>query len=362
MVPAIRAMQQQWPDAHMTWIVGRAEHSLLSGLNGVELVVYDKSTGLKGMYALWRRLSKTRFDILVHAQQSIRASILSLGLKARVRLGYDAARAKDHQTWFTNSRLAPNPKAHVLASFVDFARALGVDEHLLIRDKLTWNVPVPDDAFEEVACITGGARYLVLSPCATPRRRNYRNWTAEGYAAAIDHAYRQHGLVTVLSGSLRDEEQAMIAEIIAQTRCLRDARGDENIGAPIDASGRTSLKGLLALIRHARAVIAPDSGPVHMANALGTPVLGLFATTNPDRAAPYLWRDYVVNRYPDAVVTYMGKALDEITWGARVRHPDAMRLITVDDVTSHLDRLLAATAIRDLDDRPLFGKDIPRIA
>ena len=358
-VPAIRAMQHQWPDARITWIVGRAEHSLLSGLDGVELAVYDKSTGLKGMYALWRQLSKTRFDVLVHAQQSIRASILSLGLKARVRLGYDPARAKDHQTWFTNCKLAPHPEAHVLASFVDFARALGVSDDYTTRDSLEWRIPIPDSAFTEAAEITEGVRYMVLSPCATPRRRNYRNWTAEGYAAVVDYAYRQHGLVTVLTGGRRDEEQAMIADIMERTRQLRAEQGSEE-GGPIDASGKTSLKGLLALIRRARAVIAPDSGPVHMANALGTPVLGLFATTNPDRAAPYLWRDYVVNRYPDAVTRYMHSTLDDITWGARVRHPDAMQLITVNDVTSHLDRLLNVTAVRDHDDRPLFGKDIPR--
>ena len=357
LVPAVRAMQQQWPNARITWIVGRAEHRLLSGLDGVELRVYDKSTGLKGMYALWRQLSTTHFDVLVHAQQSLRASFLSLGLKAHVRLGYDAERAKDHQTWFTNRRLAPRPRAHVLTSFLDFARALGVDEQRLARDQLMWNIPIPDEAYAEAMQITQGAHYMVVSPCATPRRRNYRNWTAAGYAAAINYAYRQHGLVTVLSGGRRDEEQAMVAEIMALVRRHRESQSDD--GMPIDALGRTSLKGLLALIRRARIVIAPDSGPVHMANALGTPVLGLFATTNPDRAAPYLWRDYVVNRYPDAVAAYGGgRTVDEMRWGARVRHPNAMQLITVDDVTSQLERLLAATALRDQGDQALFGHDI----
>ena len=112
----------------------------------------------------------------------------------------------------------------------------------------------------------------------------------------------------------------------------------------IDAIGRTSLKGLLALLDRARVVIAPDSGPVHMANALGTPTLGLYATTNPDRAAPYLWRDHVVNRYPDAVRCYLKKPIEAVNWGTRVRHADAMALITLDDVVEHLDRLIAATS------------------
>lgn len=360
LVPAVRALQQQWPNARITWIVGGAEHSLLSGMDGVELVTYDKSTGLKGMYTLWRRFASIRFDILLHAQQSIRASMLSLGLKARIRLGYDAARAKDHQSWFTNHKLPPHPEAHVLASFLDFARETGVAPERLTRDALTWGIPIPDAAFEEAATFIQSHSVMVLSPCATPRRRNFRNWTAEGYAAVIEYAYRQHGLVTLLTGGNSPVEQAMVADILAHWRRQREQTGQSlHEGEPISTLGRTSLKGLLALIRRARVVIAPDSGPVHMANALGTPVLGLFATTNPDRAAPYLWRDYVVNRYPDAVAAYMQAPMTSITWGARVRHPDAMALITVEDVTSHLDRLLAATAIRDQDDRPLFGADIP---
>lgn len=361
LIPTVRALQYQWPNARITWIVGGAEHSLLSGMDGVELVTYDKSTGLKGMYTLWRRFASIRFDILLHAQQSLRASMLSLGLKTRIRLGYDAERAKDHQTWFTNHKLAPHPQAHVLSSFLDFAHAVGVSPERLTREALTWDIPIPASAFDEAKTIIQGRRVMILSPCATPRRRNFRNWTAAGYAAVIEHAYRQHGLITLLTGGSRAVEQEMVADIMAQCQRLREQAGCGDEGAPINTLGKTSLKGLLAMIHQARVVIAPDSGPVHMANALGTPVLGLFATTNPDRAAPYLWRDYVVNRYPDAVRTYLGCSLDDIPWGTRVRHPEAMALITVDDVTTHLDRLLAATSPRDYGDRPMFGADIPPI-
>ena len=325
LVPTVRALQRQWPDARITWIIGKAEHSLLVGLSGVEFVVYDKASGLAGMRQLWRDLRDTRFDVLLHMQQALRASVLSLGLKAKVRVGYDKARAKDAQHWFTHRQLAPHAQAHVLESFLDFARLLGVEDL-----SLHWDMPVPDTAFEEAGALTGKANYLLMSPCANPRLRNFRNWSAEGYAAVIEHAWKQHGLKTVLTGGGSTQERE-IGERIA---------GLSQPEAVIDAIGGTSLKGLLALIARAQAVIAPDSGPVHMANAMGTPVVGLFATTNPDRAAPYLWRDYVVNRYPDAVRTYLHQEPDAITWGQRVRHPDAMSLIRVDDVVERLDVLL----------------------
>ncbi|WP_110669579.1 glycosyltransferase family 9 protein [Salinicola halophilus] len=330
LVPTVRALQRQWPEARITWIVGKTEAALLEGLSGVEFKVYDKATGVKGMRALWRELADTRFDVLLHMQQAIRASVLSLGLKCGVRIGYDKARAKDWQHWFTQRQLAPHPRAHVLESFMDFARALGVED-----TRLEWSLPIPEAAYAEARRLTGDAAYLVISPCANPRLRNFRNWSAEGYAAVIEHAWHRHGLKTVMSGGGSPQEREMGEQI----RRLCPAEIEIN-----DAIGRTSLKGLLALLDRARAVIAPDSGPVHMANALATPTLGLYATTNPSRAAPYCWREHVVDRYPDAVAHYLQKPPESVTWGTRVRHSDAMSLITLDDVVGHLDALLAATA------------------
>lgn len=337
LVPTVRALQRQWPEARITWIIGKGEHSLLAGLSGVEFVVYDKTTGLAGMRALWRRLADTRFDVLLHMQQALRASVLSLGLKADVRVGYDKARAKDAQHWFTHRQLAPHPRAHVLESFLDFARLLGVEDL-----SLAWDLPIPDAAREEAAALTGEAPYLLMSPCANPRLRNYRNWSAEGYAAVIEHAWVQHGLTTVLTGGGSTQEREMGSRI--------QALGQP--GAVIDAIGNTSLKGLLALIARARAVVAPDSGPVHMANALATPVVGLYATTNLDRAGPYCWRDYVVNRYPDAVREFLHEDPATIAWGQRVRHPDAMSLIRADDVIACLEAVLAASPTRKETESP----------
>ncbi|MGM0701816.1 MAG: glycosyltransferase family 9 protein [Pseudomonadota bacterium] len=332
LVPTVRALQRQWPEARITWIIGKTEYSLLTGLSGVEFVVYDKAEGLAGMRELWRELAETRFDVLLHMQQALRASVLSLGLKADVRVGFDKARAKDAQHWFTQRHLAPHPRAHVLESFLDFARLLGVEDL-----SLDWNLPVPENAAAEAASLSGEAPYLLLSPCANPRLRNFRNWSAEGYAAVIEHAWVQHGLKALLTGGGSTAEREMGERI--RKLCRPEA--------VVDAIGRSSLKGLLALIQGARAVVAPDSGPVHMANALGTPVVGLYATTNPDRAAPYQWRDYVVDRYPDAVWTYLYKEPEAIPWGQRVRHPDAMSLIHAEDVIAQLDRLLAARKVTE---------------
>ena len=74
---------------------------------------------------------------------------------------------------------------------------------------------------------------------------------------------------------------------------------------------------------------------------VGTPVIGLYATSNPARTGPYLSRDLTVNRYEEAVRQYIGKDSAELRWGARVRHPDAMQLITIDDVKGKIDEFMA---------------------
>ena len=325
LVPTVRALQRQWPEARITWIIGKGEYSLLAGLSGVEFIVYDKSTGLAGMRALWRQLADTRFDVLLHMQQALRASVLSLGLKADVRVGFDRDRAKDRQYWFTHRQIDPRPRAHVLESFIDFARLLGVED-----TSLHWDLPIPGQAYEEARRHTGDARYMLISPCANPRLRNFRNWSAEGYAAVVEHVFVQYGLKTVMTGGGSTQEREMGQRI--KTLCQPEA--------VIDAIGATSLKGLLALIDRAQVVVGPDSGPVHMANAVNTPVVGLYATTNPDRAAPYLWREQVVNRYPQAVKGFLHEDPETINWGRRVRHPEAMSLICAEDVIDHLDALL----------------------
>jgi len=110
---------------------------------------------------------------------------------------------------------------------------------------------------------------------------------------------------------------------------------------PQNLIGQTNLKQLLALLERGTVVISPDSGPAHMATCVGTPVIGLYATSNPLRTGPYLSQRWVINKYPEAVRADGGKSVDEVSWGQRVRRPDAMDLITVGDVTNKLTELLA---------------------
>jgi len=109
---------------------------------------------------------------------------------------------------------------------------------------------------------------------------------------------------------------------------------------PLNLIGKTSIPELLSIIKTAEFMISPDSGPAHMATAMNTAVIGLYATTNPDRARPYLSSEWTVNRYPQAVNKKYGKNSNHISWGARVKDLWAMELITFDDVKLVVDNFI----------------------
>lgn len=321
-LPIVRTIQRAWPRTRLTWIIGRTEHALVGDVPGVEFIVHDKASGAAGYRALARRLRGRRFDALLHMQLSLRASLASLCPTSPIRLGFDRARARELQWLFTNRRIAARRREHVQDSFFGFTEALGIRERVL-----RWDIPIPAEAHAAAAALLGDDRpFLVISPCSN---MSYRNWHAAGYAAVADHAAERHRLRVVLTGGASAVERDYARAIAAQARCR-----------PLDLVGRTNLKELLAVLARATAVVAPDSGPAHMATAAGTPVIGLYACTNPDRARPYLSADYTVNKYPEAVAAKYNRTVDEVPWGTRVRDPGTMERITAADVTARLDGLM----------------------
>jgi heptosyltransferase I len=123
----------------------------------------------------------------------------------------------------------------------------------------------------------------------------------------------------------------------AAERSLGDAILARMETAPLDLIGKDTLKRALALYRRAALVLTPDSGPMHMANAVGARVLGLHAASNPARSGPYSDRRWCVDRYDDAARNYLHKPATELPWGTKIEYPGVMDLVTVDDVIERLE-------------------------
>ena len=326
-VPLVHTLQSAWPETRLTWVIGKGERRLLDGLAGVEFVEYDKKSGLGGMLSLSRRLRRETgnapFDALLQMQVAARANVLSAFIPARIRVGYDRARSKDGHGLFINRRIADRPGIHVLDAIGSFCEPLG-----LRQDRVRWDLPVPADArtWANAQWPDDGIPTLVVSPCSSHVRRN---WYADRYAAVADHAM-DHGWRVVLCGGRSELERGTADAIIAAMR-----------GTPLDLVGKDTLKQLPALLERAAMVMTPDSGPMHIANAMGTKVLGLHAASNPARSGPYSDRRYCVDRYDDAARRYLGKPAAELKWGSKIEHDGVMELVTVDDAIAAFERYRA---------------------
>lgn len=321
-LPVIRTLQHAWPEARFTWVIGNLEAKLLGQVPGIEFITFDKRHGLAELRRVRTAMRGRRFDLLLHMQLALRASVLSMTIPARVKLGFDRARARELQWLFTTHRIAAREREHVMDSFFGFAAALGAHDRIL-----RWDIPIPQDARVYAAeLIAARAPTVIISPCSSHPRRN---WRAEYYAEVADHAVQTHGAKIILAGGPSASERAMGQAILKAAR------------QPItNTIGRDTLPRFLALLERADALISPDSGPVHMATAVGTPVVGLYAATNPERSGPYFSRSSCVNRYDEAARKFLGKPASELAWTTKIEKPGVMDLIQPPDVTRKLDAVL----------------------
>ena len=322
-LPVVRTLQHAWPQTAISWVIGKIEAGLVGDVPGIEFIVHDKKSGRQGLTSLRHQLRGRHFDVLLMMHASLRANLISRVIPADVRLGFDRTRAREMQWLFSTHRTEARRHQHVMDGLFGFAEALGIRERVL-----RWDIPLSDDDRDfALSVIPEGQPALLISPCSSSRLRNFRNWPVDRYAAVAGHAL-ENGLQVLLTGANTEIEQQYGRDIAAQTR-----------GPVTNLIGRTNLKQLLALIARATAVVTPDSGPAHMATTVGTPVIGLYASSNPGRTGPYD-RTWIVNKYPEALREDCGLTVEEARWGRRIRDPDVMQRIQVKEVTDMLDRLL----------------------
>jgi heptosyltransferase I len=252
---------------------------------------------------------------------------LSLGIKADRRVGYDHARSKDLHGLVINERIPARSGEHVLDAIGSFCEPLG-----LKQTQVRWDIPLPEEAQAWAAeQLPDDQPTLLVSPTSS---HALRNWRPERYAAVMDHVATRGWRVMLVGGPSAFEREMADAVLAA---CKR---------TPTDLTGKDTLKKLLALLGRAQLLLTPDSGPMHMANAVGTRVLGLHAASNPDRSGPYSDRRWCVNKYDEASRLFLGKPASEIAWGSKIEKPGVMDLISVEDVIERFEAAALDAGLR----------------
>lgn len=325
-VPLIRTLQKQYPNAKITWITSAGAYAILKDLSGVDFVVINKPNNLWDYIALYKRFKPYHFDVLLCMQASFRANILYPLIKADRRIGFDAARGRDGHRLFVRESI-PAGRDHLLDGFMRFADQLNCTEKVF-----TWDLAIAEEdkcwAKKQLLSYQG-KKIIAVNPAASKQERC---WFVERYVQLLEMAKQRWDVDVILTGGPAQDEKDLAAAIEAA------------LSFPVNnIVGKTTPKQLAAILAEMTVLISPDTGPLHLAVAMGTPVVGLYAVASSQLSGPYLSRELTVDKFPEAVRTFLKKDPNTVSWKTRVHTQEAMGLITCDDVLEKLAGVLSST-------------------
>ena len=285
-LPVANALKRAWPECRITWIVQPVPHALVAGHGAIDdFVVFHRRRGLSAWRSyrqLGRDLAGRRFDLLLGLQVYLKAGLITALTPARVKLGFDRRRARDAQWLFTNRRIPPHAPQHVQDQYFEFLDFLGVDPR-----PVTWGLR-PTELEREAQAAFFAALDRPACAVVVGTSKPEKNWTIDGYARLLERVQDEHGLQPVLVGGPARAERRIADEVLARTRArVVDALGED-------------VRKLMWIVDGSALVVTPDTGPLHVARAVGTPVVSLFGRTNPKRSGPYrAYQDLIVDGYAD---------------------------------------------------------------
>ncbi len=311
----MNGLRAGYPDAHITWITQRIPGELIDGHPSFNrLITFNRKMSFTEWFNFIRRIRLDTYDLVIDPQVSFKATLLTLFSRAQTKLGYDFHRTRELNWLATTHRIPRKPLGHVLDNLLEFLDYLGID-----YPEPVWNfVMSPAEIAWQDKWKSRFSRPVVgLVPASsTPNK----DWAPENYAALADRIDTELNLEPVLICGPGEREQRL-AQTIHMT-----AKSKPTI------SSEKPIRHTLLQLSASKIVVAPDTGPLHIAVALGIPTVGLYGYSNPRRCGPYKFKDLLIDMFNDP-----NTEPEPIT---RKTKPNRMNLITVDMVMERI-----ATAI-----------------
>mgnify|MGYP000520553305 CR=1 FL=1 len=319
-VPLIRTLQYYLPEAKLTWVISRPSYDLVENLDGVEFIVIDKPNGIRSYWDFKRSMSARTFDVLIAAQACYRANFLYPCIQAKRKIGYDRVRAKDFHWLFIDEAISAGCD-HTLDGFLKFAEHLGISRH-----RIAWDIPrsEEDNAWANQHLKLCKRPILLINPASS---KPERTWLIEHYISVIRTVQEKWGVTVILTGGPTAYDREVADQILQSVTC-------------IDLVGKTKPKQLLAVIAGADLMLCPDTGPSHMAVAVGTPVIALHAVTSSWVSGPYTFRKLAIDYYPTAIQKILNTTKEKNIWGTHAHGKNTMALIPLEDVLDKLAKVL----------------------
>ena len=322
MLPFIFTVRKEYPNAKISWVIGKNEADFLGNINGIQFIVFDRNNTLKSYFSIYKKLKKIKFDVMFIMQVSLRANIISLLIESKIKIGYDLNRSSDLHSIFSNKKIQSSKHSHVVDVFLSFLNVLSIEKSNFIYK---WDIEeriTKKELFKKFFGLQD--KYFVLSPCS---RSANRNWLVDRYAAVADYININFGIQCVLSSSSNSFEEEFVKDIVSSMK-----------SKPLNLSGRTNLHELYSLVKNSELLISPDSGPIHIATCAGKPVIGLYGVTNTVRAGPYNSRDLCIDKYNEALLKYKGLESHQAKWRYKNNNKNVMSLISTEEVIEKIDK------------------------
>ena|SRR6185437_10131551 len=310
-LPAVHALRESFPAARIDWLVDEKWAPILAGNRDISNVITMNRGSWRNVIGIIAQLRRARYDVAIDFQSLYRSAMIGWLSGASKRIGFDAQYSRERGASFFYTRHVRPRHAHKIEHNLELVESLGAQAEKIV-------FPLADDAqaaeeVRSILCANGVEEYFVLSPGGgwTSKR-----WPAERWGELARAVAQRYGWTSVVSFGPGEEG---LAEAV-----LRGA------GSPGPFVQRFNLKQLVPLLRRAKLLIAGDTGPLHVAAALGTPVIGLYGPTDPARNGPF-----------SAVGAVVRKGGYETTYKRGKIFSDSMLAISVDDVLDAVERRMA---------------------
>lgn len=285
-VPAAAALRKAFPQASIDWLVDVRHRDLLELVPVVNRrIVIDTSSAGSVLSALGE-LRRARYDVALDLQGLLKSGVLARLSGASRVIGFPADLLREKAARFFYTETAGDTVPHVIDKNLSMLKAVGVrmpDVEFPLEDR---NPAAAAEARARLG-IAAGEKFAVLNPVAAwPNKR----WPPVYFAEVSRELAKRHGLRSlVLWGP--GEERFADAVVAAA----------DNTAA---VSPATSVADLISLTREAALMISGDTGPLHIAGAMGTPLVGIFGPTDPQRNGPWAEDDMAASRYRSCACHY----------------------------------------------------------
>ncbi|OQK15378.1 hypothetical protein AU255_18075 [Methyloprofundus sedimenti] len=320
LLPAVRLLKKQFPDTQIDWLIDRPIAGLLAQVTEVNVVPIDKPKSIGDYWRIKKQWRRKNTGQLISFQTSFVSNMLMALLPAEHKTGFGPPYSREGHHFFTDTAYELPEHLHQVEIFFALAQKFaGISQQISITaDDL--NLPVSDtDINWAVDKLQTHRQWIAINPMASTQEKT---WDAERYISLIDNLHRLYpDRPVVLTGGSGSKEVAFGQQIEQQTQ------------APcLNLTGQTTLTQLAAILKQASLLISPDTGPLHLANAMATPVIGLYAVTRPEYIGPYNQLDNCINIYDQAARTFMQKPASQLPWQKKIPSLEAMQLISVEQL------------------------------